>query len=454
MRQSADQILHARWIAPVHPQSSAGPTVLDDHALVLADGYIIDLLPAAEADARYRAHERIDLPHHLLTPGLVNLHTHAAMNLLRGTGDDLPLEAWLRSRIWPLERALLSAEFVRDGTRLACLEMLKGGVTCFNDMYFFPDAAADAVQETGIRAVLGIAVIDFPTAWAHDADDYLAKGLAVRDALRDEPLVSFTLAPHAVYTVKDPTFARINVLAEQLDLPIHTHLHETAAEVANEVAASGQRPIARLARLGLVGPRLIAVHAVHLEPAEIALLATCGATIAHCPSSNLKLASGIAPVAQCLEAGVRVGIGTDSAASNNRLDLLGEMRLAALLAKGASGRADAWPAHAVLRAATLDAAAALGLDARIGSLTPGKEADITAFDLSDIAYQPCSDPVAQLLYAADRDTVSDVWVRGRPVVIKRQYATEALVTALQRGKTTLSFWQKRIAATLAGSGSA
>jgi len=444
MTTPVDQIIHARWIAPVAPTD----VVLEDHALVLRDGLIIALLPGAEATARYPAAIRTELPHHLLTPGLINLHTHAAMTLLRGAGDDLPLETWLHRRIWPLEKALMSADFVRDGTRLACLEMLRGGVTCFNDMYFFPEAAAQAALETGMRAALGITVIDFPTVYASDADDYLAKGLAARDALREEPLISFTLAPHAVYTVKDATFTQIGILAEQINLPVHVHLHETRTEISEELARSGMRPLERLRSLGLVGPNLIAVHAVHLEAHEIALLATCGATLAHCPSANLKLASGIAPIAECLRAGLRVGIGTDSAASNNRLDVLGEMRLAALLAKGTSGRADVFGAHQVLRAATLDAATALGLEARIGSLEAGKAADLAAFDLGQFENQPCHDPVIQLIYSADRSNVSDVWVAGKHVVRKRQPPSAAQLDLEQRARHSLAVWQERIRSTL------
>jgi len=444
MRTVVDQIIHARWIAPVVP---AG-IVLENHAIVLQEGCILAVLPSDEAEANFESATRTNLPDHLITPGLINLHTHAAMTLLRGVGDDLPLDRWLQTRIWPLEKALMSADFVRDGTRLACLEMLRSGITCFNDMYFFPNAAAEAILETGIRAVLGIPVIDFPTAWASDADDYLSKGLAVRDAMRDEALLSFTLAPHAPYTVSDETFRRIGVLSEQLTLPVHVHLHETHNEISEEVRRHGCRPIERLRRLGLIGPQLIAVHAVHLEPTEIELLALCGTTIAHCPASNLKLASGIAPIADCLKAGVRIGIGTDGAASNNRLDMLEEMRLAALLAKGTSGTADAFGAHAVLRAATLDAAQALNLDQRIGSIEAGKQADLAAFDLSAPAIQPCYEPVAQLLYAADRNAVSDVWVNGSHVVRTQQFARPANSSAESTIPATISLWKSRVITSL------
>jgi 5-methylthioadenosine/S-adenosylhomocysteine deaminase len=336
------------------------------------------------------------------------------MTLLRGYGDDLPLMRWLNERIWPAEREHVSPEFVHDGTLLAAWEMLRGGVTCFNDMYFFPDAAAQASRAAGIRAVLGVTVLDFPTGYAADADDYLAKGLAVRDAWRDEPLVSFALAPHAPYTVSDRTFEQVVTLAAQLDLPIHIHVHETNAEIQESVTRHGVRPIERLDRLGLLGPNLIAVHAVHLDASEIDRLAEHGCFAVHCPTSNLKLASGIAPVASLLAAGVRVAVGTDGAASNNRLDILRETREASLLAKAISGDATAVAAHQALRMATLEGAAALGLEAKTGSLVAGKWADLCAIRLDDWFSQPCYYPASHILHVAGREEVSHVWVAGKP----------------------------------------
>jgi 5-methylthioadenosine/S-adenosylhomocysteine deaminase len=412
-----DLLLFPRWLVPVRPRQS----LLADHAVAVDAGRIVAVLPRAEATGRYAARTQIDLPQHVLTPGWVNVHTHAAMALLRGVGDDLPLMRWLQERIWPLERALVSERFVFDGTRLAALEMLRGGTTCCADMYFFPQAAARAFRAVGMRAAVGLIAIEFPSAYASDADDYLAKGLAARDALADDPLLSFTLAPHAPYTVSDRTLNRVAVLAEELDLPVHMHVHETQYEVDESVQAHGVRPLARLERLGLVTERLIAVHAVHLTPHEIALLAERGVTLAHCPASNLKLASGLAPIAALLNAGGQLAVGTDGAASNNRLDMIEETRLAALLAKGSAGDATALPAWRALEAATLGGAQALGLEQRIGSIEPGKEADLVAFDLSDPHHQPCSDPVSHLIYVCGRDAVSDVWVAGRHVVQKRQH---------------------------------
>lgn len=401
-------VIEPRWVIPVEPATA----VLANHAVVIDSDRIAAVLPVADALAQYPDARRVSLPTHALIPGLVNLHTHAAMTLMRGMADDLALMDWLQNHIWPAEARTVSDEFVYDGTLLACAEMLQGGITCFNDMYFFPEAAARAALRAGIRAALGIIAVEFRSAYATDAQDYLRKGIALRDALREEPLLSFCLAPHAPFTVSDATFTQIATYAGELDLPVHIHLHETAQEISDSIAAHGMRPVARLERLGMLGPGLIAVHGVHLDPSEIELLARHGCSVAHCPASNLKLGSGIAPVAALLKAGVNLGLGTDGAASNNRLDLFSEMRLAALLAKGAGGDARVLPAHSALEAATLGGARALGLQDRIGSIAAGKFADLTAVDLSATELSPCYDPVSHLVYAAGREHVTDVWVGG------------------------------------------
>jgi 5-methylthioadenosine/S-adenosylhomocysteine deaminase len=376
------------------------------------DGAIEKVLPAAEAAAQFPDYERVELPEHALIPGLVNAHTHAAMALMRGLADDLPLMRRLEEHLWPAEKRHLSPEFVRDGTALACAEMLRGGITCFNDMYFFPEAALEAALEAGMRAALGLLVVDYPSAYASDRDDYLRKGLDLRDRHREQPLASFCLAPHAPYTVSDATFRRVATLAAELDIPVHLHVHESELEVERSLAEHGARPLERLERLGLLGPGLIAVHAVHVNEHEIALLARHGCSVVHCPSSNLKLASGFAPVHSMLKSNINVALGTDGAASNNRLDLLTEMRTAALLAKAVARDAEALPAHAALRAATLGGARALGLGARIGSIEPGKRADLVAVALRGPELAPCYDPVSQLVYAAGREHVTHVWVDG------------------------------------------
>lgn len=410
--RTVDTAITARWVIPVEPSRC----VLERHTVVVDGGAIVDVLPAEAAAARYDARARADLPHHVLMPGMVNLHTHAAMTLLRGLADDRALMDWLQNHIWPVETRLVSPEFVHDGTLLACAEMLRGGVTCFNDMYFFPEAAARAALAAGMRAAIGMIVIEFRSPYANDATDYLNKGLALRDSLKTEPLLSFCLAPHAPFSVTDANLERVATYAGELDLPVHIHVHETEDEIRESIAQHGLRPLQRLQRLGLLGLRLIAVHAVHLTQEEIASLADHACHVAHCPSSNLKLASGIAPIPALRERGVNVGLGTDGAASNNRLDLFSEMRLAALLAKGAGGDPTLIPAHEVLEMATLNSARALGLDQQIGSLVPGKRADIAAVDLSAPELSPCYDALSHLAYAAGREHVSHVWVNGELLV--------------------------------------
>ena len=436
-RQSVDLRIDAPWIVPVEP---AG--VLSGHALVVDEGRILAIVPAAEADAAYAPRATVTLATHALIPGLVNAHTHSAMALMRGIADDVPLQAWLEQHIWPREGRFVSPEFVYDGTLLASAEMLRGGITCCHDMYFYPDAAARAYDDAGIRALVGMPVLDFPTPYAADADMYLALGLAARDAWKHAPRLAFALAPHAPYTVGDTTWERVVMYGRQLDLPIGTHVAETAGEVAAQRAATGESPLARLDRLGATGPTFIAIHAVHVDAADVAALAAQGCHVVHCPASNLKLASGIAPVPALLAAGVNVALGTDGAASNNRLDVFEEMRLASLVAKVGSGDAAAVPAATALAMATINGARALGMDARTGSLVPGKAADVVAVDFSGVATQPVFDPVSHLVYAAGRDCVTDVWVDGVRIVERRHLICVDEAALLARART----WQRKLAA--------
>ena len=433
--QTVDLRIDAGWIVPIEPVG-----VLRDHALIVDAGRIVGLVPAAQADLRFEVRERTTLPQHVLLPGLVNAHTHAAMSLFRGIADDVPLSVWLEQHIWPRESQFVGPEFVYDGARLAAAEMLRGGVTCCNDMYFFPDATARAFLELGMRAMLGVAVLDFPTPYAADADGYLQRGLAVRDALKHEPTLAFSLSPHAPYTVGDATWEKIVMYARQLDLPIQTHLSETAHEVEQSGKQHGRTPLRRLHDLGATGPSFIAIHGVHLSTLDIELLANQSCHVVHCPSSNLKLGSGIAPVGALLAAGVNVALGTDGAASNNRLDLFGEMRFAAMLAKVATGDPAVLPAEHALRAATLSGARALGLDHEIGSLLVGKQADIIAVDFSGIEATPCYDPVSHLVHAVGREAVTDVWIAGKRVLRGRALAMadEASIAAAAR------LWQERL----------
>ncbi len=435
--QAIDTLLCARWVVPVEPRG----VLLEDHAVAIADGRIVALLPREEAETRFEAHTRIDLAEHALLPGLVNAHTHAAMTLLRGLADDLPLMTWLQEHIWPAEARWVSEEFVRDGTRHAAAEMLRSGTTCFNDMYFFPDVTARVASAAGIRSVVGLIAIDFPTVWASGADEYLDKGLAVHDEFRHDALVRTAFAPHAPYTVSDGPLERIRVLADELDIPIHMHVHETAHEVEQALATHGERPLERLARLGLLSPSLLAVHMTQLEDDDVERVADAGVRVVHCPESNLKLASGFCPVAKLQGAGVTVALGSDGAASNNDLDLIGEMRTAALLAKAVSGDASALPAARALEMATLDGARALGWDDEIGSLLPGKAADLIAVRLTGVSTEPLYHPLSAIVYALDRGRVCDVWVAGQHLLRDRR------LTSLDEGEilATARRWGTRIA---------
>ncbi|MFZ5493173.1 MAG: TRZ/ATZ family hydrolase [Pseudomonadota bacterium] len=438
MTDAARFVVHARWVIPVEPAGR----VMHHHAVAVQDGRIVAVLPDAAAREQFADWPRVERPRHALIPGLVNAHTHAAMTLLRGLADDLPLMPWLQQHIWPAEQRFVGPAFVRDGSALAVAEMLKAGITCFADMYFFGEETAQVAAAAGMRAVIGLIAIDFPSAYASDADDYLRRGLALHDAWRGHPLIRTAFAPHAPYTVSDAPLKQIAVLAEELDLPVQIHLHETAHEVAESESRHGVRPLERLAGLGLLTPHLVGVHATQLLAGEIGSLAAAGASIVHCPESNMKLASGTCPLPALLAAGVNVAIGTDGAASNNDLDLLGELKTAGLLAKLASGDAAAAPAPALLHMATLGGARALGLDDDIGSLVPGKAADLVALDLSAPHCQPVHDPISQLIYAAGRDAVSDVWVAGRQLLKDGWFTALDVDAILARAAE----WGERIAA--------
>jgi 5-methylthioadenosine/S-adenosylhomocysteine deaminase len=431
-----DTLIHARWIIPVEPES----VTYEHHTLVIDSGNIIDLLPTGLAKQKYQGTVTEHRDNHALLPGLVNCHTHAAMTLMRGIADDLPLMDWLQNHIWPLEHQWMSEAFVKDGTDLAIAEMIRGGTTCFNDMYFFPDITAKQAIEHGIRATVGMIVIDFPSVWAQKSDEYIEKGLALHDQLRLSDLCSTAFAPHAPYTVSDEPLQKIKTLADELELPIHIHLHETLHEVDQAQAQTGQRPLQRLMELGLVNPSLIAVHMTQLTDEEISLFAESGAHIVHCPESNLKLASGFCQLAKCLAAGINVALGTDGAASNNDLDMFGEMRTAALLGKAVAADASAIPAMTALRMATINGAKALGLEAKCGSLSLGKAADVIAIDLSQLETQPLYCPVSQIVYAASRQQVTDVWVAGRRLLKQRQLTT----INSDDLKARIVLWQQRL----------
>lgn len=431
-----DTLLFARWVIPIEPEN----TVLEDHAIAVHEGRIVEILPNKEATNAYQASSEIKLASHAVLPGLINSHGHTAMTLMRGLADDLPLMDWLQNHIWPAEQQWVSPEFVHDGSLLACAEMLRSGTTCVNDMYFFPEESVRAFETAGIRASVGLILIDFPSAYAQDADEYLSKGIELHDQLHNNTLVTTTFAPHAPYTVSNDSFTRIATYAEELDIPIHMHVHETADEVNQGLEQTGVRPIERLNNLGLLSPRLLAVHMTQLTPDEIQLCAEAGVHVLHCPESNLKLASGFCPINDLQQAGINVALGTDGAASNNDLDMFAEIRSAALLAKGVAGNASALPAEAALRMATINGARALGLENEIGSLEPGKAADIIAVDLGRIETQPVYNPVSQLVYSTDRSQVTDVWVAGKHLLKDRVLTTLDTDEILARAQQ----WQTKL----------
>jgi len=430
-------VIHAGHVLPVRPRGQ----VLEDHSVAVRAGRVAAIVPRREAEAAWPQAEIVDLPNHVLLPGLVNAHTHAPMSLLRGYADDMELTVWLQEHIWPAESRFVGTDFVRDGTRLAVAEMLRSGTTCFNDMYFFPDATVEVCRETGMRVSVGITIIEFESAWAKSVDRYIEKGLALLDACGDDPLIRFTLSPHAPYTVSDPTLARIADLSHERELPVHIHLLETEWEIKQSYQQHDVHPVVRLERHGLLNPRLQAVHMVQTSAEDIGKVAAAGASVVHCPQSNLKLASGFCPVGAMIDAGINVAIGSDGAASNNDLDILAETQTAALLAKAVAGDARVVDAFQALEMMTINGARALGMDRSCGSIEVGKWADLCAIDLDTPATQPLHNVVSQVLYAASSRQITDVWIGGRRLLNSGRLTTidEQAVIASARE------WRSRLA---------
>jgi len=427
-------LLLPRWLLTMKP----GEPVQTGQAVLLEGERIAAVGAAADLMAQYPNATRVELPEHVLMPGLINSHTHSAMSLLRGVADDLGLMDWLNNHIWPLEKQWVSHEWTRLGSLFSAAEALRGGVTTLNDMYFFPEAMAEAALQAGIRAAVSINVIDFPTGYGSGPDDYIAKGLKAYERFKGEKLLQFTSSPHAPYTVSDENFVKLRDLAEKYDMVMHCHIHETLDEVNGGMQQHGVRPLARLEKLGLMNERMIAVHMVHLTDDEIAMLAKNKVHIAHNASSNLKLASGIARVADLDAAGVNVALGTDGAASNNRQDMFEEIRQAALLAKGSTGQPTVLNARRALEMATIGGAKALGREADLGSIEVGKLADVIAVDLSAPECRPVYHPDAQLVYVAAREHVSDVWVQGERVLKQRQLTRFNLSLVLAEVEDTVA----------------
>ncbi len=436
--QTIDQILQPKWMIPVDPARS----VFTGYGVAIDKGQIIAVEPVEKLATQYQPKQRLALQDHALMPGFVNAHTHAAMTLLRGYADDLPLMEWLSEHIWPAETKWVGVDFVKAGTDLAILEMIRSGTTCFNDMYFYPDTTVQCAQAAGIRACVGMILIDMPTAWAQDADEYIRKGLQLHDQVRHSPLISTAFAPHAPYSVSDDALSRVATLSQEMDCQVHIHLHETGHEVEDSQEKHGTRPIERLYQLGLLNPNLIAVHMTQLLAEEIELIKKQGAHVVHCPESNLKLASGFCPTATLQETGINVAIGTDGASSNNDLDMLSEMKSASLLSKGVSHNPSAFDAYAALEAATLCGARALALDHLTGSIEVGKKADLVAIDLSDCASQPVYHPVSQIVYCASRSQISHVWVAGKNLLNKGEWTTMDADGILARARV----WRQKITA--------
>jgi len=435
--EAVDLVINARWIIPVIPENA----VFSDCSLAIRNDSIVAICPKVEARRRFLAKETLDLDHHALIPGLINGHGHAAMTLFRGYADDLNLNSWLNDHIWPAETRWVSEEFVRDGTEIAIAEMIKSGTTCFADMYFFPDQVAEASRDFGMRAQVAFPIINFATAWARDGDEYIHKGLALRDNFKGNELVTIAFGPHAPYTVEDRLFEKVVTYANELDAAIQIHLHETAFEVEEAIRTTGRKPIQRLFELGLLSPNTQCVHMVFVDDDDIRLLADSKAHVIHCPKSNMKLGNGNCPVTSLIAGGVNVALGTDGAASNNSLDMFAEMQFASLLAKGSSGNSTALNVHETLRLATINGARALGMESKIGSLQPGKFADLTAIDLSGVCQQPLHNPLSQLIYTQSGSNVSHVWIAGKNVLKDGKFThinEQALIAKAQH-------WHKNLA---------
>jgi len=412
MQEQVDLILQPQWILPIVPAGQ----VYEDCALVIHQGLIKALLPTAEADRRYQPDKTIKLPNQVVMPGLVNAHGHAAMSLLRGYADDLELNDWLKNYIWPAESHWVSENFVRDGTRHAIAEMIRSGTTCFSDTYFFPEVAVEVAVNAGIRMRAAFPVFELPTAWGQNPDEYIHKGLTLRDDYKGHELIDIAFAPHAPYTVEDKTFERIAMLSEELDAHIHLHLHETAQEIEDSLKFHRVRPIERMERLGILGPRTETVHMTQLVDSDIELLARYNSSVVHCPKSNMKLASGICPVQHLRETGIQMALGTDGAASNNRLDMFSELNAASLLAKVSSLNPTALNAFDSLKMATLDGARVMGIDNKTGSLEVGKQADMISVTLDSIHTHPLYQVASQLVYASEANQVANSWVSGRQLL--------------------------------------
>jgi 5-methylthioadenosine/S-adenosylhomocysteine deaminase len=406
--EHCDLLVAAPWLLPM---TSELP-ILRDTGLAIRKGRIVAVGPSADLRRQFKPVSELDLSHHVVLPGLINAHGHAPMTLLRGAGEDQSLQAWLHETIWPLEKKLMSPEFVRLGSDLAIAEMLKSGTTLFADMYFFPEIVAAAAKTAGMGCEIAFPVIEMPNAYSEHAQACFHKGLELHDHYRHDELVRIAIGPHAPYTVTRANLEKTGMYAAELDLSVQIHLHENAQEVADAHATNGMSNIALLGEIGLLGPQLQAVHMTEVDDADFELLCDTRTNVIHCPSSNMKLASGYCDIEKMLKGGITLGIGTDGAASNNHLDMFNEIHLAALMAKHESANPEAGHAATLLHMATAGGAAALGLGDELGCLEPGKRADFIAVDLRRVRMLPLYDPYAALVHGGAGHAVDHVFVNG------------------------------------------
>lgn len=417
--EKIDHLIHAKWLITCEDKNQ----VLEKHALAIKDDKIQAILPSKTAKERYQAAHESHYDSHAVMPGFINSHTHIAMNIFRGLADDLELMDWLNNYIWPAEGKWVSEELVYDASLLAMAEMIRGGTTCFNDMYFFLGATAKAAELSGMRAHIGMTVIDVPTAWAKTTDEYFAKAIEFYQQYKNQPRITPTLAPHSTYTVSIENLVKVKKLADDYGLKINIHLQEAPSEIQQSMEKYKKRPLQRLNEIGMLTPDLIAIHMTQINEADLVLLQQGKPSIVHCPESNMKLACGFCPTEKLLKLGINVALGTDGAASNNDLDMFGEMRSAAFLGKVITEDPKAIPAEQALKMATINGAKALGIDKITGSLAPGKSADFIAIDLDHIETQPVYRPISQLVYATPRCQVTDVWVAGKQLLKNRELQT-------------------------------
>ena len=417
--EPVDFIVSARYVVTVDPQYR----IIENGAVAVKAANIVAVGARAAIDAAYRTPQRIDRPNAVLMPGLINTHTHAAMTLLRGIADDLALQDWLVNHIFPAEAKNVTPEFVEWGAKLACIEMMLSGTTTFTDMYYFEDVAARAVKQAGMRGVMGETIIRFPVPDAKTPAIALANTARFLDSFAGDELIVPAVAPHAIYTNEDETLKASRALADRFHAPLVIHVSETEQEVKDSQAQRRGTPVEVLERLGVLDGPTIAAHCVWVNRKDMDILARHRTGVAHCPSSNMKLASGAAPVAEMLAHGVTVGLGTDGAASNNDLDLMEEMDLAGKLQKLVTRDPRSLPGRKIIEMATIDGARVLGLDSKIGSLEPGKRADMIAISLDEANAIPLYSVTSQLIYALKASNVRDVWVNGRQLMRGRNVLT-------------------------------